>query len=67
MVDIMVLNEVQEKGATTAPGLALTVSQATQVVKDVTAEMRWQPECGDDLDAFLAAVDGLKAARTKGT
>ena len=33
VVDIMVLNAVQEKGATTAPKLGLTVAQATQVVE----------------------------------
>jgi hypothetical protein len=33
MVDIMVLNEAMEKGATTASGLGLTVDQATKLVQ----------------------------------
>jgi hypothetical protein len=33
MVDVMVLNAVQEKGATTASGLGLTVDQATKLVQ----------------------------------
>lgn len=69
MVDFQVLNEVQEKGSTTATGLGLTTDQAAQVVQSPVWDKAIASVLAEPAPVIQTAPAGAKGGTThsKGT